>query len=130
MAKKKAASTPVKKAAVKKVAVKKTAVKKVAVKKSVGKKGAVKKNATAKQNREMQGGPLPVNYALRLAGQFGGFYYYLMLQCPDMIVVLGVVKSSYGNLAKTCEAIAPANQQLVHTEWYKGYRPTGELGAE
>ncbi|MFN5468684.1 MAG: hypothetical protein ACK56G_11260 [Pirellulaceae bacterium] len=129
MAKKKAASNPFKKTAARKAAVKKTAVKKVVVKKSVGKKGSVKKNAKAKQNREMQG-PTPVNYALRLAGQFGGFYYYLMLQCPDMNAVLGVVKSSSGNLAKTCAAIAPADQYLVHYEWYKGYRTISETSDE
>jgi hypothetical protein len=43
-----------------------------------------------------------------------------------MNVVLGVVKSSSGNLSKTCAEIAPANQHLVHYEWYKGYRTISE----
>jgi hypothetical protein len=103
----------------------KTAVKKVAVKKSVGKKGTVKKKTPAEETTVLQG-PVPVNYALRLVGQFGGAYYYLMLQCPNMDQVLGVVKSGSGGLGKDCAAIVPAGQNLVHYEWYKGYRPTSE----
>jgi hypothetical protein len=115
----------VKKGAVKKGAVKKGAVKKGAVKKGVSKKGTGKKKTPAKETTIMQG-PVPVNYALRLVGQFGGDYYYLMLQCPNMDQVLGVVKSRFGNIGKTCAEIVPADQNLVHYEWYKGYRPASE----
>lgn len=92
MAKKKAASTPVKKAVAKKAAVKKVAVKKVVAKKATGKKAPAsgkKKSPKSKLDHSLVSTcsqVRDVKYKVQLLFQRGRFYYYLRTNCdhPDV----------------------------------------------
>lgn len=121
MAKKKAASTPVKKTAVKKVVGKKTTAQKLAAK---------KKTTNTKRSKRRKADPPNYNYCLTLIGKLGQVnanYYYELRECVNGNCgdLRGIVVSKSGSLQKSCKGAAVPLSPLNLTIWENGVQVLG-----
>lgn len=120
MAKKKAASTPVKK----------TAVKKVVGKKTTAQKLAAKKKTTNTKRSKRRKAPPSYNYCLTFIGKLGQVnanYYYELRECVNGNCgdLRGIVVSKSGSLQKSCKGAAVPLSPLNLTIWENGVQVLG-----